>query len=335
MLVPFAVSPGAAQTTVLSAPLNPRAQVVIARDPEATRLFEPAPARVSAMFNRALKNLTGTTQVSAAWLSLVSTQDVIGIKVVSWPGAVSGTRPALVAAMVQGLLTAGIPPRHIIIWDKRESDLRTAGFFDLAQRLGVRAAGGEESGYDPNTFYDSPLIGSLLWGDFEFGSHGDTIGRKSFITKLLTQETTKTINVTPLLNNNLVGVCGNLYSLAMGAVDNSFRFESAPERLARAVPEIYALPQLGDRVVLNVTDALLCQYEGSERSLLHYSTVLNELRLSRDPVALDVLSLQELEKQRQAAHAAIFKPNLDLYSNATLLELGVSDPEKISVETLH
>jgi hypothetical protein len=69
--------------------------------------------------------------------------------------------------------------------------------------------------------------------------------------------------------------------------------------------------------------------------LLHYSTVLNELRLSRDPVALDVLSLQELEKQRQAAHAAIFKPNLDLYSNATLLELGVSDPEKISVETLH
>jgi hypothetical protein len=94
------------------------------------------------------------------------------------------------------------------------------------------------------------------------------------------------------------------------------------------------LPALSDRVVLNITDALICQYEGSERGLLHYSGVLNQLRFSRDPVALDVLSIKELDRQRRAAEAPEVKPDLDLYNNAALLELGVNDPKKIQVDTL-
>jgi len=100
------------------------------------------------------------------------------------------------------------------------------------------------------------------------------------------------------------------------------------------VPEIYALPVLCDRVILNVVDALICQYEGGQQGLLHYSTVLNQLRLSRDPVALDMLSIKELDRQRRAARAPYVKPNLELYRNAALLELGVSDVTRIKVETL-
>jgi hypothetical protein len=145
---------------------------------------------------------------------------------------------------------------------------------------------------------------------------------------------TKIINITPLLNHNLAGVSGNLYSLAVGSVDNVSRFESDAGRLATAIPEIYALPALSDRVVLNIVDALLCQYEGGERSLLHYSATLNELRFSRDPVALDVLSLQDLDRERRAAAAPSPKQNIDLYNNAALLELGVSDLKRIDVDRL-
>jgi hypothetical protein len=145
---------------------------------------------------------------------------------------------------------------------------------------------------------------------------------------------TKIINLTPLLNHNTAGVCGNLYSLAIGSVDNSYRFEGDSGRLAQAVPELYALPVLGDRVVLNITDALICQYEGGQRGLLHYSTVLNQLRFSRDPVALDMLSIKELDRQRRMAKATTVRPNLELYRNASLLELGVSDLAKMQIETL-
>jgi hypothetical protein len=306
-----------------------RATVYIVEDSKATEAFRPNTNRVQEMVNCAITNLTAKTTVADAWKSLVSTQDIVGIKVFSEPGPNSGTRPAVVAAVVRGLIESGLPPDHIIIWDKRRTDLRLAGFFDLAKRVGVRAAGSAEAGYDEKTFYDTPLIGNLVWGDFEFGKKGSGIGRKSFVSKLVTDEITKIINITPLMNHNEAGVTGNLYSLAMGSVDNTTRFEGDPARLAIAVPEIYALPALSDHVVLSIVDALICQYEGEERSLLHYSVSLNQLRFSRDPVALDVLSLQELDRQREIARAPVIKPLRDLYSNASLLELGVSDLKKI------
>jgi hypothetical protein len=44
------------------------------------------------------------------------------------------------------------------------------------------------------------------------------------------------------------------------------------------------------------------------------------------------LSIQELDKQRRAASTPSTRPGLELYSNASLLELGVSDLKKIQVE---
>ncbi|MCX8089997.1 MAG: DUF362 domain-containing protein [Verrucomicrobiae bacterium] len=311
-----------------------RSRVIVVEDAGATEAFKPRAERVADMLARGLTALTGKPTAREAWLSLVSTQDVVGVRVYSVPGPDAGTRPAVAAAIVRGLLDAGVPATQIVIWDKSERDLRDGGFMALARELGVRVAGSAEAGYDAEHFYEQPLIGTLVWGDLEFGQSGEGVGRRSFVSKLLTRELTRIINVPPLQNHRLAGVAGNLYGLAMASVDNTQRFEREAARLAQAVPEIYALPEVGDRVVLNIVDALLCQYEGGPRGLLHYSTVLNQLRLSRDPVALDVLSLRELERQRRAARAPFVKPNLELYRNAELLELGVSDPDRIDVETL-
>jgi len=281
-----------------------------------------------------LGGLSGGGAARGAGLALVSTQDVVGIKVFSAPGANSGTRPAVVASVAQSLIAAGVPPQNIVVWDKFEPDLRAAGFFELATSLGVRVAASTSAGWDATNAYDNPLIGKLVYGDSEFESKSEGIGRKSFVSKLVSQELTKIINIAPMLNHNEAGVCGHLYSLTIGSVDNTTRFEGVPGRLSQAVPEIYALPAVGDRVVLNITDALLGQYEGGSRGLLHYSTVLNQLRFSFDPVALDVLSVRELERQRRVARAQMFRANLELYRNATLLELGESDLSKLEIETL-
>jgi hypothetical protein len=303
------------------------------QDPEATEAFEPRQDRIQVLVDRAITNLTGAASVASAWRSLIDTNNVVGIKVFSEPGPNSGTRPAVVAAVVEGLIAAGLPPQHIILWDKHASDLRLAGFYEVAKRFGVRVAGSSEAGYEETNYYDTPLLGNLVWGDYEFGRRGEGLGRRSYVSKLVPQMN-HIINITPLMNHNEAGVCGNLFSLALGSVDNTGRFEFDADRLATAVPEIYALPSLSDHVVLNITDALICQYEGEERSLLHYSTVLNQLRFSRDPVALDVLSIQELEKQRQLFSAPSVKINRELYNNAALLELGVSDTKQIHVRNV-
>ena len=315
---------------------NAQARVVIVENPDAVSDFQPDAAIVQDMVNRGLTNFTGKAKVAEAWRSLVSMQDVVGIKVCAEPGEISGTRPAVVAAVIHGLLDAGLPADHVIIWDKQTDDLRASGFSRLAAQLGVRTAGAADAGYDPTNFYnpDTAAIGNLVWGDLEFGKKGEGVGRKSFVSELVSRQITKIISIAPLLNDNDIGVYGHLYSLSMASVDNTFRFEGDPGRLAVAVPEIYALPALGDRVALNITDALIGQYEGGERGLLHYSSVPDQLWFSRDPVALDTLAVRELDRERRAAKAPEFTPHLEIYTNAVLLQIGVSDPTKIQVEKI-
>jgi len=315
---------------------NHVARVVIVENTNALVDFQPVDAVVARMIEQGLTAFTGRTNLSSAWRSLVSTNDVVGVKVFSGGGEISGTRPATVAAVVRGLLAAGISTNRIILWDRREDDLRLAGFFTLARQLNVRITGCLESGYDPTNYYlpDSPVIGKLVYGDLEFGKKGEDVGKKSFVSQPVSRQITRIIDIAPLLNENGIGVCGQLYSLAIGSVDNTFRFDGDPDRLAIAVPEIYALPSIGDKVVLNLTDALLGQYEGGAKGLLHYSEVLDQLWFSRDPVALDTLAVNELERERQAHSAPQVKPNLALYENAALLQLGVNDTNRIRIEKI-
>jgi len=310
------------------------ARVVVIEDRNAILDFQPDDAIVRRMVDRGVTSLAQETNAPAAWRHFISTNDLVGIKVFSGGGEISGTRPATVAAVVRGLLDIGVSRDRILIWDKHEDELRSAGFFTLGRQLGVRVVACLETGYDPTNFYlpDSPVIGNLLYGDLEFGKKGEGIGRKSFVSKVLTRQVTKIISIAPLLNENGIGVCGQLYSVSLGSVDNTFRFDGDPDRLAIAVPEIYALPGIGDKVVLNITDALLGQYEGGAKGLLHYSEVLDQLWFSQDPVALDTLAVNELDRERRAHDAPQVKPNLALYANAALLRLGLNDTNRIQTE---
>jgi len=356
---PLSAAPVATAKTPSSATLMPDPRVIIASDPAATESFIARPEVVKKLVARAITSLANTADQKTAWLTFASPTNVIGIKVYCSPGALSGTRPAVVSAVIDGLLAAGFHPTNIIIWDKHLADLHLAGYSQLAARYGVRVAGSADTGYDSETSYENPIIGNLVWGDFEFDRHPSeriessrrssdrletppgygidrtpALGRKSHVSLLAARDIQKIINITPLLNHNMAGVSGNLYSLAIGSVDNTVRFENDSRRLSEAVPEIYALPSLGDKVILNITDALICQYEGGEHSLLHYSSMLNELWFSKDPVALDTLALRELDTQRKRFDAITRPQPLQLYSNATLLELGQSDIKLIPITRL-
>src|SRR5579862_4900944 len=118
----------------------PPARVVTVCNPEAISAFVARPDVVRDMVSSGITDFTHKRTVTEAWLSLVSRQDVVGIKVYSVPGPNSGTRTAVVAGVVEGLLGAGLPPKHIIVWDKQTTDLRLAGYFDLAEKYGIRVA---------------------------------------------------------------------------------------------------------------------------------------------------------------------------------------------------
>ena len=147
----------------------PRARVLIVQDLAATDAFNPRVDKIRSMVSRAITNLTAKPTVREAWRSLVSTQDVVGIKVVSAPGARSGTRPAVVMAVVEGLLSAGLPPKRIIVWDKQISDLQDAGFPELAKKYGDVDSGSFVNGILAN------IHRRLLSGGFDVSGSGDVV----------------------------------------------------------------------------------------------------------------------------------------------------------------
>ena len=74
------------------------------------------------------------------------------------------------------------------------------------------------------------------------------------------------------------------------------------------------------------------QYLGQNKALLHYTEPLGQLYFSTDPVALDMLGIEELEQQRQRLKIEFQPPRSILYKNATWLQIGESDPAKRSIK---
>lgn len=303
-------------------------------DDQATSSFEPRPEVLNRMVDAGLKALTGKPDASAAWRAWIQPGDRVGIKVYSAVGGISGTRPALVEALVASLIRHGHPPGNIILWDRRLEDLHEAGFVEVARRQGVQVMGTRGVGYDGQVYYESSILGTLIWGDRDFGAESRESTRRSYVSSLVTSKMDKIISVTPLLNHNAAGIAGHLYGLSAGSVDNFHRFDSSRERLKVAVPEIVALEQIGDRVVLSVTDALIGQYLGESRSRMHDAAILNQLWFSLDPVALDVWGLRELERLRKEAGFQIPDYPRELYENASLLKIGRSSLLDIQIRSI-
>ncbi len=317
---------------------EPSVRVVMAEAPGAVVKFKPVAAAVRALVDRGVKQLAGTNRLDAAWRALLTTNGVyaanelIGIKVAAASGEGGGARVETAAALIESLLAAGLASGQIVVWDRSAADLEQAGFKALQARYKVRVAGAVEAGYDAAAFYDSPFLGEPAPTDLEFGKKGDAVGRRSHVTKLLTREITRIIHVAPMNVRRRAGVSGHLAGLALDTLDNTRRFERDQNWFEQAVVEILALPAFDNRVALCVTDALICQYQGEQETLLHYSAALGQLWFSGDPVALDILAVGELGRLRSLAKMPPLEPRMALYENAALMRHGVNDRKRIIVE---
>jgi len=117
------------------------------------------------MVNDLVMAATGQPTVALAWGSLVKPSDVVGIKVCTNGAPLFSTHPAVVNAIVAGLADAGVPPQNIVVGDREESLLKTAGFG--GKNAGYRLMW-SEGNYDPKAVITSPVSGKLIYGDLLF-----------------------------------------------------------------------------------------------------------------------------------------------------------------------
>ena len=283
---------------------------------------EPNTAIIKKFFEIGLKELTGQADLKTAWQSLVNSKDVVGIKVnpMGAMGRINcSTRPAVVNEVINGLKSAGVKENNIIIWDKTEFLLPKAGFNINKTQTGIRCFGsvgmqGASAGYDDKTTYHSQT---------------DPANVVSKYSNILTKHVTKVINLPVLKDNPSKGITGALANVALGGVDYVNRFHKF--KCNPMTPEIYAHPVIKDKVILHVLDALYGCFAGGPMPA-NPETLWrrNSLLFSYDPVALDRIQLDIIDKKRQEKKLPAAQPAAKHIFTAAKMGLGVADLSQIN-----
>jgi Domain of unknown function (DUF362) len=154
--------------STLPPPLSP---VILAEDPQVVERFAVDDTRVREMVDAELLKLTSADDIGTAWKRLgITPEDVVGIKITTMGGPGLSTHRPILQAIRDGLEAAGVPPGHIIIWDKSAETMRSAGFRPVAPtatQIGIESVF-PDTGYDLNVSYRNEILGNLIWGDSEF-----------------------------------------------------------------------------------------------------------------------------------------------------------------------
>jgi hypothetical protein len=289
------------------APQKPPPSIVyFAHDPNALDEFEENPAVTRRMVDQVVIGVTGQTDIAAAWRSLVTPRDRIGIKVSATGGRDFASHHGIVEAIVKGLEAAGIPRAQVIVWDRDADDLAAARF--TSQRGGYKVRSIFPAlGYDLKAPFSAPVLGRLIWGDARFqekqkqfgkvSEEADQLSSTSYFSSVLTRDVTKIINVPVFSDEAGCGVAGALYNLTVPNLDNWRRFTQQDG--AASIPDIYADDHIRPKVVINIMDALLAQYAGGPRFNPNYVYSLRTIYASKDPVAIDATVFRLIEKWRK------------------------------------
>jgi uncharacterized protein (DUF362 family) len=303
--------------------------VYASHDPSAIKQYQANPAAVRAMVNRLVIAVTGQPDLARAWGSLVSPEDKVGIKISAAGGELFTTHRAIVNAIVDGLVAAGHPRSSIVVWDRSLDGISAAGYRPDKEGYQMKSIAPRD-GYDPKAVFTAPLTGKLIWGDLEFRSDRGKIplmsdqeatSDDSHFAKILTSEVTKIINVPVMSDSATCGIAGCLYNMTIPNIDNWRRFTSSRWGNT-AIAEIYRMPIISQHVVLNIMDGLVAQYAGGPQSQPNFAVHHAMILASKDPVAIDALTVRQIEEWRVKARLAPIAPLAQHVQAAGQLRIG-------------
>jgi uncharacterized protein (DUF362 family) len=320
-----------AEETNSLAPVVEKSRVVLVRNADAVSGFVVNDAKARAMMVTGIMALTGEGDEAAVWRHFASSNDVVGIKISTQSGPLQSTRRVVVEAIVHGLRAAGVAGTNIYVFDRdplqmRAAGYRKAGVTNLVQEVSVI----DGTGWDPNAFFESNIAGRLIWGDLLFGKV-EPLSKRSHLPKLVTTTITKLINVPVLQDHDVCGLAGCLYNVSVGMVDNQRRFEGQGQNGDPMIAQICAMPQVRQKLVLNVMDGLIAGYAGGPGFKPQYSWNYGALYFSVDPVAVDSLCVETLDAKRRDAKVPPIGPQANHIITAGHLGLGQSERKNIDL----
>lgn len=261
----------------MSLPLKSR--VVVAHDSTVRDDFgDPIPSHVESLLDRAVFAYTGIAMPSEAWKRILNKSRRVGIKVDGRGGREIATHALLVDAIADRLEVAGIRPEHIVVWDATEAGLKACGFAANTGPGAMQCLSSDTVGYEEE---------AVSWGT-----------ARVRLSKILTRMCDMVIEVPTLKDDAAAGVgfaMANMY----GVVESPHVLEALG--CCPALADLNCIPAIRHKVRFTVGDALTGVYDGGpavrDDRMWHPDTLI----VGRDPVAIDQVAWQMIDKRRTEA----------------------------------
>jgi hypothetical protein len=267
----------------------------------------------------------------------------VGLKIYADSGPGMATPLALVRAVIAALERRGFEAQNIFLVGLNQLRLRMTGYLPSLVTGESTFPGHQvfvlESGkfYDPVWFYDSPLpqrfdpifIESQT-RDVPNTSTKDQ-DRKSFLATPLFLDADFWINLPVYTDHPMLGVNGALVNATLWNASNTARFFRSPANAPAAVAEMSAIPELRETWACTIVSLQHYQYIGGPFFNSLYAASEPLLWLSRDPVFLDALMLERINRLRKLTGFAPVSEEIRMLEFAELLGVGSTrnDPARI------
>ena len=287
-----------------------KATVVIAKRPEVYSASGALSSQViKQMVDACITKVSGIQDVNKAWLSIFKPEETIGIKVNAVGGRNICTHYEVAYAVANSLITAGIKPYRIIIWDRLTEELRKGGYTINRDENAIRCFGTD--------------------GDYE--REPETSGSiGSCFSTIISRHCDALISIPVLKDHDLSGVSINLKNF-YGAIHNPNKYHD--NGCDPYIADLNAHPYIKNKLRLVICDGLTAQCNGGPGFKPQWAWKYSGLLFSRDPVAIDQVGCQIIDEQRkfkglqQLAEAGRFPKHIQ---TAAKLNLGIADPAKIT-----
>lgn len=217
------------------------------------------------MVERALTDLTGAADLSAAWRSVLKPEDVIGLKFNRSGQAALATSEVMAQTLIGSLTEAGFDAGQIVCI---ECPWRVAAAFGTAS---------PEPGFD-----EQPT---------DFGSGTDQLAA-------VLRQVTAIVNVPFAKTHNIAGLTCCLKNLSHGLVKHPARYHA--NGCSPYVADIVALEAIRGKLRLNLVDALRPVFDGGPEPTHRGTADEGAIIASFDPVAADTVCLGLLNEVRRA-----------------------------------
>jgi uncharacterized protein (DUF362 family) len=261
-------------------PDSSKSRVVVVRD-EALAQDSPDPKRVRELLDEAARMLAGDARPADAWARWFKPDDRVSIKVNCLGFS---TSPVVALALAEAIGSAGVAPERIILWDRSDRELKASGHTLRMSGTGVRCFGTDALASRGGEGYASEIAASGAIG--------------SLYSRIVTEETTALASAAVLKDHNLAGLTGCLKNF-YGAIHNPNKYHG--NGCDPFIADVCAHPHIRGRLRLALCDATRPQYDGGPPSRPDRQWAYGGMLLATDPVALDRVALEILERKRAAA----------------------------------